>query len=151
MPALLQAPAKAPLFTLSNQDNQPVALSDLLHKGPVVVFFYPKDESTICTKEACAFRDSFSVFQDMGASVVGISGDSVASHRKFADKHGFSFLLLSDADNAVRKAYGVANTLFVLPGRATFVIGQDGHIKLSFSAALAAQHHVDQALQALRA
>jgi peroxiredoxin Q/BCP len=116
----------------------------------VVVFFYPKDETPGCTAEACSFRDSYDVFQEAGATVVGISGDSPSSHRKFADKHGFPFLLLSDEGGRVRAQFGVPKTLGLFAGRSTYVIDAEGVIRHAFHSQLQATKHVDEALEAVR-
>jgi peroxiredoxin Q/BCP len=103
---MLETGKPAPDFTLHDQDDRPVRLSNL--KGsPVVLYFYPKDDTPGCTKEACAFRDSQKSYAKSGAIVLGVSPDSVASHRKFADKYGLPFRLLADPDRAVCEAYGV--------------------------------------------
>ncbi|NUP04761.1 MAG: peroxiredoxin [Polyangiaceae bacterium] len=141
---------RAPRFELSAQDGKSVSLEQLLEKGPVVVFFYPKDETPGCTKEACSFRDSYDTFQEHGASVVGISSDSAASHRRFADKHGFPFLLLSDPEGAVRKQFGVPKTLGILDGRSTYVIDKGGVVQHVFHSQIMASKHVDEAIAALK-
>ena len=142
--------AKAPSFNLPAQDGSTVSLDSLLEKGPVVVFFYPKDETPGCTAEACAFRDSYDVFQEAGASVIGISSDSAASHRKFADKHGFPFMLLSDKDGDVRARFGVPKTLGILAGRSTYVIDKGGIVRHVFHSQLFATKHVGEALDAIK-
>src|SRR6266849_6064619 len=109
---------RAPDFTLPEQTGKPVQLRDLVGRGTVVLYFYPKDETPGCTLEARAFRDSYDRFTAAGAEVVGISSDSVASHRRFAARQGLPFLLLSDRDGTVRQLYGVEKTLGILPGRA---------------------------------
>ncbi len=146
----LQPGDRAPSFELPAQDGRRVGLAELTSKGPVVVFFYPKDETPGCTAEACSFRDSYDVFQEAGASVVGISGDSTSSHRKFADKHGFPFLLLSDEGGRVRAQFGVPKTLGLFAGRSTYVIDSEGVIRHAFHSQLQATKHVDEALEAVR-
>ena len=126
-----------------------VRLADLLGKGALVLFFYPKDGSPICTKEACAFRDSYEQFADAGAEVVGVSGDSAASHDTFARRHHLPFRLISDDDGTLRKTFGVPSSLGLLPGRATFVIDKEGVVRLAFSAQFASNDHVQKALRAL--
>jgi len=148
--ASIEVGARAPGFALPSQDGGVVSLETLLTKGPVVVFFYPKDETPGCTAEACAFRDSYDVFQGAGASVVGISSDSAASHRKFADKHGFPFMLLSDKDGDIRSRYGVPKTLGLMAGRSTYVIDKAGIIRHAFHSQLFATKHVGEALEALK-
>jgi peroxiredoxin Q/BCP len=98
---------RAPDFTLSSSTGQPVRLGDLLKERAVVLYFYPKDETMGCTAEACAFRDSYEVFKEADAEVIGVSDDSVESHRSFAAHHRLPFLLLADAGGTVRKRYGV--------------------------------------------
>ena len=102
---------KAPDFTLPAQGGAPVRLSDRLGERVVVLYFYPKDDTPGCTKEACAFRDSYEVFTDAGAEVIGISSDSVDSHAAFAGHHKLPFTLLSDEGGKVRKKYGVPSSL----------------------------------------
>src|SRR6201992_3736693 len=103
----IQVGDKAPDFTLPAQTGAPVKLSDRLDQRVVVLYFYPKDETSGCTAEACAFRDSFEVFTDAGAEVIGVSSDSVDKHAAFAEHHSLPFTLLSDANGRGRKSYGV--------------------------------------------
>lgn len=148
--ATLKTGDRAPKFELPSQKGEPVSLDALTAKGPVVVYFYPKDETPGCTAEACAFRDNYEVFQKAGASVVGISSDSVASHRGFAEHHGLPFLLLSDQSGEVRKAFGVPSTLGLLPGRMTFVVDREGVIRHAFNSQLFAKKHVDEAIAVVK-
>jgi peroxiredoxin Q/BCP len=145
----LQVGDRAPDFSLPDQNGQLVSLSQFAGR-PVVLYFYPKDDTPGCTAEACAFRDQYSVFQEAGAVIIGVSGDSVADHQKFATKHNLPFLLISDQGSSLRKAYGVPSTLFVLPGRVTYVIDQKGIIRLLFNSMLDFAGHVDQALQVIQ-
>ncbi|MGB7396667.1 MAG: peroxiredoxin, partial [Candidatus Macondimonas sp.] len=124
---------KAPSFTLPTADGRQVSLSDYRGRQPVVVYFYPKDDTPGCTAEACAFRDQYEDFKQAGAEVIGISSDAPEAHAKFASKHRLPFLLLSDRDGAVRKAYGVPATLGLLPGRVTFVVDREGIVRHLFS------------------
>lgn len=140
---------RVPDVTLQTHDGSTVRLADLVGRRPLVLFFYPKDDTPICTKEACAFRDSYETFSAAGAEVIGISGDTGASHRAFAARHKLPFLLASDADGSLRKAFGVPKTLGLFPGRVTYVIDRDGVVKLVFSAQLASQDHVAKALAAV--
>src|SRR5215216_2204880 len=123
----------APGFTLPSQAGEMVSLEDFIGRKPVVLFFYPKDDSPGCTREVCAFRDDFEEFRKLDAEVIGISSDSVESHRNFAVKHDLSFPLLSDEGGNIRKLYGVSNTLGLFPGRVTYVIDEQGVIKHVFS------------------
>src|SRR5216117_3808985 len=142
---------RAPDFTLPDQTGKPVQLRDLLGRGTVVLYFYPKDETPGCTLEARAFRDSYDQFTARGAEVVGISSDSVAAHRRFAARHGLPFLLLSDRGGTVRELYGVDKTLGLLPGRVTYVIDKAGVVRRTYSSQLRATRHTREALDALRA
>ncbi len=139
----------APDFTLPNQQGEPVTLSQFRGR-PVVLYFYPKDDTPGCTAEACAFRDSYADFQALGAVVIGISGDSVSEHRAFASRHQLPFILVSDSGNRVRQAYGVPATLWILPGRVTYVIDRDGIVRHIFDSPLDFAAHRDQALKTLR-
>ncbi len=141
----------APDFTLPDQWGKPVRLHDLLGERTVVLYFYPKDETPGCTLEARAFRDSFDAFTAQGAQVVGVSSDSVRSHRRFAERHRLPFLLLSDRDGAVRGLYGVEKTLGLLPGRVTYVIDRTGVVRHVYSSQLRATRHPREALSVLAA
>jgi peroxiredoxin Q/BCP len=142
---------QAPDFTLPDGNGNPVQLHELLGEGAVVLYFYPKDETSGCTTEACGFRDSYDVFKEAGAEVVGISSDSVASHREFADHHSLPFLLLSDQGGAVRKQYGATGRFGLMPGRVTYVIDQGGTVRHVFSSLLDATRHIREALHTLQA
>lgn len=138
----------APDFALPSQSGETVRLGDFLGR-PVVLFFYPKDNTLGCTKEVCAFRDSFEELGRLDAEVIGISSDSVDSHRGFADKHGLPFTLLSDEGGKVRGLYGVPNSLGIFPGRVTYVIDKEGVVRHVFSSQIGVEEHVEQALKAL--
>src|SRR5215203_5785587 len=140
----------APDFTLPSQAGEMVSLKDFSGRKPVVLFFYPKDDTPGCTKEVCAFRDDFEEFGKLGAEVIGISSDSVESHSAFAEKHDLPFALLSDEGGKVTKLYGVPSTLGMFPGRATFVIDELGVVRRTFSSQLGAERHVQEATDALR-
>jgi peroxiredoxin Q/BCP len=142
----IQAGDKAPDFTLPSQTGEPVRLSDRLGERSVVLYFYPRDETRGCTAEACAFRDSYEVFADAGADVIGVSSDSVDRHAGFADHHKLPFTLLSDSGGAVRKSYGVPSTLGVLPGRVTYVIDRAGTVRHVFNSMTNIGRHIDDAL-----
>ncbi|HEX4573612.1 MAG TPA: peroxiredoxin [Gemmatimonadales bacterium] len=141
----------APDFTLPDQWGKPVRLQDLLAERPLVLYFYPKDGTPGCTLEARAFRDSYERFTEAGAEVVGVSSDSVASHRRFAARQALPFILLSDRGGAVRQLYGVEKTLGILPGRVTYVIDGTGVVRHVFSSQLQATRHSTEALEALHA
>ncbi|MGB7288860.1 MAG: peroxiredoxin [Candidatus Macondimonas sp.] len=141
---------KAPSFTLPTADGRQVSLSDYRGRQPVVVYFYPKDDTPGCTAEACAFRDQYEDFKQAGAEVIGISSDAPEAHAKFASKHRLPFLLLSDRDGAVRKSYGVPATLGLLPGRVTFVVDREGIVRHLFSSQFRATKHVTEAIGVLK-
>jgi len=145
----IQVGDKAPDFTLKSQAGESVSLNDFAGK-PVIVYFYPKDDTPGCTAEACAFRDSYEVFQAAGATVIGISSDSTDAHQKFSSKYQLPFLLLSDQGNRVRKTFGVPATLGLLPGRVTYVIDQAGVVRHVFNSQFNFKGHVEEALRVLK-
>src|SRR6185312_10750880 len=116
----------APDFTLPSQAGEPVRLSDRLGERNVVLYFYQKDETSGCTAEACAFRDSHEVFVDAGAERSGGSPDSAGKHATFASQHNLPFTLRRDEGSRVRKSYGVPAILGLVPGRVTYVIDRTG-------------------------
>jgi thioredoxin-dependent peroxiredoxin len=140
----------APDFTLSDQSGMPVSLGKFLGEKQIVLYFYPKNNTAICTEEACAFRDSYKVFKHVGAEIIGISSDSVASHQRFAKEHELPFFLLSDVGSVIRKRYGVP-TAFGLPGRVTYVIDRQGIVRHIFFSQYTSRRHVYEALQTLQA
>lgn len=139
----------APDFDLPTQDGSRFKLSDALRDGPVVLFFYPQAMTPGCTRESCHFRDLAAEFAAAGAQRVGISADPVAKQEKFADKHGFDFPLLSDADRTVAKAFGVKRPGPLPNARATFVIAEDGTVLEVIRSEISMDSHADKALAAL--
>lgn len=139
----------APDFVLPNQDGKQIALHDVLKRGPVVIFFYPKDQTPGCTKQACTFRDNIESFEKKGVSVLGISSDSVESHARFSNKHGFNFDILSDKNGQIRQAFGVAKSLGLLPGRVTYVLDKQGVVQNIIGGQLKAEQHIPRALEAI--
>ncbi|MCK8498688.1 peroxiredoxin [Myxococcus fulvus] len=140
-----------PDVTLTGAGNQPVRLKDLVGQKVLVVYFYPRDDSPGCTVQACGLRDQYEDFVAAGAEVVGISGDSVASHQGFAAKHRLPFVLLSDEKGQAREAFGVgASFLGMLPGRVTFVVDRQGIVQDSFESQLRVGEHVRRALELVR-
>ena len=140
----------APDFTLPSQAGEMVSLEDFFGRKPVVLFFYPKDDSPGCTREVCVFRDNFEEFGKLGAEVIGISSDSIESHKNFAVKHDLSFPLLSDEGGNIRRLYGVPKTFGLFPGRVTYVIDKVGVVNHVFASQLSVERHVQEALKALR-
>lgn len=150
MNTLLKKGDKIPEFTLLDQHSEEVKISPDSGK-PMVIYFYPKDDTPGCTQEACYFRDQFEVFTDYGALIIGISGDSPKSHLRFAEKYQLNFTLLSDGDRKIEKQFGVPRNLFgLLPGRVTFIVDQHGIIQHVFSSQFNASQHVEEALEVLK-
>ena len=143
----------APAFTLASDSGETVSLESL-RGTPVVVYFYPKDDTPGCTKQACGLRDSWGEFESRGAVVLGISPDSTRSHTKFRKKYGLPFTLLADEDHAVAEAYGVwvqkkmLGKTFMGIERSTFVIDADGNVA-KVMRRVKPDAHVDQVLAAL--
>ncbi|WP_338409881.1 peroxiredoxin [uncultured Flavobacterium sp.] len=145
----LQVGDKVPTFKAKTQSGENFKLLDYIGK-PLVIYFYPKDNTPGCTLQACSFRDQYQDFQDLGAEVIGISGDSEESHDKFAKKHKLPFVLLSDFKKNIRNAFGVPSHLFgLLPGRVTYVINKEGIIVSIFNSINAASH-IPTALKAIQ-
>ena len=140
---------KAPDFTLPSQMGDNVTLSEFFGKKNIVLYFYPKDESPGCTREACSFRDSYEELTNLGAEVIGVSAQGVESHKSFATHYGLPFILLSDGDNKVRKLYGVPSTMGIIPGRVTFIIDKQGIVRHIFSSQIQAERHVEEAKRIL--
>jgi peroxiredoxin Q/BCP len=138
----------APLFEGVTDTGEPFRLGDHVGKRNVVVYFYPKDDTPGCTKEACAFRDSWDRITSTGALVVGVSSDSVDSHRDFKKKYNLPFTLVSDPKTKIREAYGVKGLL--IPPRVTFVIDKKGRIVHVYNNQLNPEKHVEEALKALQ-
>lgn len=140
---------KAPDIALPDQHNKTVSLKDLRGKV-VVLYFYPKDNTSVCTAEACTFRDSYEAFKDLGAEVIGISSDSVKSHQEFAEKNHLQFPLLADTSNMARKAFGVPNTAGIIPGRVTYVIDREGVVRYLFNSMMDGPKHVSEAMKIVK-
>ena len=138
-----------PRFSLPDQDGKIFKVADYIGKKVMVFYFYPKDESMVCTKEACAFRDSFNEFTKAGAIVVGINAGTVASHKSFQQHYKLPFILLSDPDNKVYTMFGVKTSMF-MPGRETFVVNLKGKIVYTHTAMLQGKTHADDALEFIR-
>ncbi len=146
----IQVGDEAPDFDLPDASGKRVRLADFRGQKSVVLYFYPKDDTPGCTKEACSFRDSHEAFLDAGAEVIGVSSDSEASHQRFAKKYQLPFRLVADAGGGLRKRFGVPTTLGLLPGRVTYVIDREGIIRHVFDSQLQATKHVDEALAVLK-
>ena len=137
-----------PQFSLYDQDGKLFNVNDAVGKHILVIYFYPKDESMVCTKEACAFRDSFDQFEKAGAKVIGVNGGTVASHKEFQQHYKLPFTLLSDPGNTVYNLFGVKSKMF-FTGRETFVIDLKGKVIYEHEAMLQGKEHADDALAAI--
>lgn len=147
----IEVGSKVPIFELKDQNGELFKLEAVLGKKNLVIYFYPKDDSPGCTKEACSFRDQFKVFADADAIIIGISAQSVESHLKFAKKHRLNYTLLSDIGNRVRKLFGVPTNFFgLIPGRVTYVVNKKGEIMYLFNSQTQAEKHVNEALRILQ-
>ena len=145
----IQIGDKLPSFKATKQDGTDFE-SASIHEKPVVIYFYPKDFTPGCTTQACSFRDAYQDFQDLGAEVIGVSGDSATSHQNFQQKYKLPFILLSDADRKLRRLFGVPNALFgLLPGRVTYVFDAKGNCIYIFDS-ISAKNHITKALEAIK-
>ncbi|MET2985265.1 peroxiredoxin [Aureibaculum conchae] len=140
-----------PKFSLKDQDNQLVNSTDFIGKNAMVIYFYPKDDTPGCTKQACKFRDEFEAFTDLDVKVIGISADDVASHKNFAKKYNLPFTLLADTENKVRKLFGVPQSMLgLIPGRVTYVINKEGTVIHTFNSQFGAEKHITETLTKLK-
>jgi peroxiredoxin Q/BCP len=139
-----------PAFSLTDQNGKTFNSADLVGKSILVIYFYPKDESMVCTKEACSFRDSFNDFTNAGAKVIGINGGTVASHKEFSDHYKLPFILLSDPGNKVYAMFGVKDKMF-MTGRETFIIDLHGKVAFAYEAMMQGKKHADDALAFVKA
>lgn len=140
-----------PSFSLKDQNGDVFNIDSVIGKKNLVVYFYPKDDSPGCTKEACSFRDQFDVFTEANAMIIGISGQSVKSHKDFAEKYRLNYTLLSDEGNKVRKLFNVPTDLFgLLPGRVTYIANKEGKVVFVFNSQIKAEKHIDEALRILK-
>lgn len=143
---------KIPSFKLKDQHDEWVNIDDHIGESPLVIYFYPKDDTPGCTREACSFRDSFEDFEALNAKVFGISADSPKSHKKFAEKHRLNFTLLSDQSRKVEKQFGVPRSILgLLPGRVTYIVDQSGVIRHVFNSQFNADKHVKEAIRVIKA
>jgi peroxiredoxin Q/BCP len=155
MGAVIREGDRAPDFAGATADGKRIALADYRGRKPLVLYFYPKDNTPTCTKEACSFRDHAGEIAAAGGEVVGVSSDSPAAHRKFIDDHRLNFPLLSDSDGTIAKAFGVARlggflAGWIPPRRVTFVIDREGVVRRVIESEFSAHKHIDGALDALR-
>ena len=145
----LEAGDSIPAFSLQDQDGNTFNSKDYSGKNILVIYFYPKDESSVCTKEACSFRDNYADFTNAGAIVIGINQAPVETHKKFRLHHNLPFILLSDPGNKVLKLFGVKNKFF-LTGRETFVVDKSGKIVFRFDSFTKGKEHQEEALRFIK-
>lgn len=137
---------KIPLFELPDKNGKIHSIENYLGDKKLVIYFYPKDDTPGCTKEACSFRDAYEDFVEMGCEVIGISSDDVETHKQFSDKHNLPFLLLADEKNVVRKLFKVPRNLFgLIPGRVTYVVNENGVVVKIFDSLFQAEKHIEEA------
>lgn len=148
---IIKVGSTVPSFSLKDQNGLNFNINSVKGKKNLVIYFYPKDDSPGCTKEACSFRDQFEVFNKQDALIIGISGQSVKSHLEFAKKHRLNYTLLSDEENKVRKLFGVPTSfLGLLPGRVTYIVDKKGEVVFVFNSQLNAEKHIEEALRILK-
>ncbi|MDW3190882.1 MAG: peroxiredoxin [Cytophagales bacterium] len=148
---MLKVGDQLPNISLNDQDGNLVNLQEFKGKNPLVVYFYPKDDTPGCTKEACEFRNENDQFKQYDAKIFGISGDSEKSHQRFIAKHSLNFSLLSDKGRKAEKAFGVPRSLFgLLPGRVTFVADKEGVIQHILNSQTDARRHTHESLKMLK-
>ena len=141
---------KVPDFGAIDTNGNLFDSHEVIGRKAAVIYFYPKDNTRVCTEQACSFRDQYEDFKALGAEVIGISGDSLKSHVAFANEYNLPFILLSDFDKKIRKAFGVPNDyLGLIPGRATYVADKNGLIQLIFDST-SGKIHIDKALEILK-
>ena len=140
---------KLPNFKAKDTNGNLFDSQDYIGKQALVIYFYPKDETKVCTAQACSFRDNYEEFKDLGAEIIGISADSVQSHIKFKSKFNLPFILLSDNDKKLRKLFGVENDFLIIPGRQTFVVDKNGFIIMVFNS-MSGTIHIEKALKVLK-
>ena len=141
---------KIPNFKAKDTNGNDFDSQNLVGHKPLVIYFYPKDNTPGCTAQACSFRDQYEDFKDLGAEVIGISSDSVDSHQKFAAEYKLPFVLLSDGDKKIRKLFGVPSYVFgLIPGRVTYVADKEGKIIMIFDS-IKASKHIPKALEAVK-
>lgn len=146
----LKVDDKVPEFNARDQNGNLFYSFEIIGKKAVVLYFYPKDDTPGCTAQACSFRDQYEDFLSLNAEVIGVSGDNEKSHQKFAEKYRLPFTLLSDSNKELRKLFGVpTNLLGLLPGRVTYVIDENGIIRMIFDHMMA-QKHLPKALDFLK-
>jgi len=147
----LQTGDRIPGFSLPDQNGKLFDIKSLISIKSMVIYFYPKDETAGCTKQACSFRDHYQDFKDAGAEVIGISSDSIESHGSFTDHYKLPFVLLSDKNGEIRKKFGVKDDLLgLIPGRVTYIVDKQGIVKYIFNSQVRIEKHITEALRILK-
>ncbi|HWC89580.1 MAG TPA: peroxiredoxin [Pirellulales bacterium] len=141
---------RAPDFTVTAHDGRRLSLAEFVGRQPLVIYFYPRSGTPVCTRQACAFRDAYEDFVEAGAAVIGVSGCPVERQRQFAAERRLPFLLVSDADGSLQKAFGVSKFLGIFPGRVTFVVDREGIVRHVSRSLFQAGRHVSEALAVVR-
>lgn len=142
---------KCPIFKVQLSENKTFDLSDLIGKKNIVIYFYPKDFTPGCTKEACAFRDNYEAFQELNCEVIGISGDSGDSHDKFAEKHDLPYILIPDSDKKIQKLFGVPKSLFgLIPGRVSYIVDENGIVRGVYNSLTDPFGHIQKGLELVK-
>lgn len=149
-PDTIRVGSTVPSFSLNDQFGHLFNIDSVKGKKNLVIYFYPKDDSPVCTKEACTFRDQFDVFTNQDALIIGISGQSVESHLNFAKKNRLNFTLLSDDGNKVRKLFGVPSGLLGIPGRVTYIVDKKGKVVFVFNSQLNGEKHIQESIRILK-
>ena len=146
----LQVGDTIPNFSAIDTNGATFESESIIGKKPVVLYFYPKDNTRVCTEQACSFRDQYEDFKSLGAEVIGISSDSLKSHQNFASRYKLPFILLSDSDKKMRRLFGVPNDLLgLIPGRVTYVADKEGTVQLIFNS-MSGKIHIEKALEILK-
>ena len=148
---MIQIGDKCPDFQLLDATGKMIRISEFIGKKKLVIYFYPKDDTPGCTKEACSFRDSYEDFKDYDCEVIGISSDDEQKHAAFASRHQLPFILLADKDKVARKLFGVPGNIFgLIPGRVTYIIGIDGIVKGIYNSQTNPLGHIEKALELVK-
>jgi peroxiredoxin Q/BCP len=148
---MIQIGDNCPDFQLPDASGKMINMTDFIGKKKMVIYFYPKDDTPGCTKEACSFRDSYEDFKEFDCEVIGISSDTEEKHSSFATKHKLPFILLADTDKKVRKLFGVPGNLFgLIPGRVTYIIGLDGKVIGIYNSQTNPLGHIEKALELVK-
>ncbi|MCA0349721.1 MAG: peroxiredoxin [Bacteroidetes bacterium] len=139
-----------PNFTAKDNYGNDFDSKDYLGKKTLVIYFYPKNDTRVCTEQACSFRDNYEDFKALGAEVIGVSSDTIDSHQQFSEKHKLPFILLSDSSKKLRKLFGVPNDLLgLIPGRVTYFVDKNGMLLLVFNS-MSGKIHIEKALEILK-